>query len=134
FPALRRFLTRAVVYTMLLGLPAAAVAFFVSNRAVPVYSVEATLLAPRRSIDVDLPNEVPGASGPILPLAYGAALQSVGVLTESWRRLNPNDTAEPTVGDVETLRDSVNFRFEERPRSTLIMVGAEGSAAAIAMA
>ena len=134
FPALKRFLTRVVFYTLALGVPVAVLAFYVSNRAQPVFAVEATLLAPLRTISVDLPNDVPTASRPILPLAYGSALQSADVLGDTWRRLNPNETTAPTVGDVETLRHSVSFRFEERPRSTLIMIGAEGSTADVAMA
>ena len=133
FPALKRFLVRAVVYTLLLGVPAAALAFLASNRAEPVFSAEATLLAPLRTISVDLPYDAPAASGPIVPLAYGAAIESATVLVDAWRRLNPSVSHEPSIVDIELLRDSVDFRFEERRRSTLIMIGAVGGSPDLAM-
>src|SRR5690606_6404888 len=103
------------------------------NRAEPVYAVDATLLAPARTLSVDLPNDVPTPSGPILPDAYGAVLRSADLLVDAWRRLNPNDTSEPSVSEVEALRNSLSFRSSERPRSTLIMIEAEGGSPAIAM-
>ncbi|HZJ09892.1 MAG TPA: hypothetical protein VFD39_09365, partial [Trueperaceae bacterium] len=133
YPSLKRFLLKVIAYSLALGLPAAAAAYLASSRAEPVFAVESTLLAPLRTLTVDLPNDVPTASGPILPTAYGAVLHSAAVLADTWQRLNPNDTAEVSVGDVEALRQSVSFRFEERPRSTLIMIGANGSTPQIAM-
>lgn len=134
FPALLRFLRRAAVLSLLIGVPAAVAAYLLSGRSEPVYSAEATLLAPLRALSVDLPSDVPTAGNPMPPLAYGSALRGTEVLADAWQRLNPDATREPSVADIEELAAAVGFRIEERPRSMLLMIATQGVTPAAAMA
>lgn len=134
FPALARFLRRALVLTLVVGVPAAVFAYLVSSRSDPVFSAEATLLAPLRALDVDLPSDVPSVTGPLLPQAYGAALKGAEVLEDAWRRLAPDEPSGPSVVELEQLAADISFRIEERPRSNLLMIATKGDSAAAAMA
>ena len=131
FSALRRFFVRVAVLTAVIGVPATLATFVISNRQSPVYLAEATLLAPTAqsssspAIDL-LEQPLPSESEPIMPEAYGSALTSFDVLQDAWRRLHPND-GEPTPQQLRGLADSVDFRFDTLRRSSLVVVGAEGS-------
>src|SRR5690606_643322 len=127
-------LRRAAVLSLLIGVPAAVAAYLLSGRSEPVYSAEATLLAPLRALSVDLPSDVPTAGNPMPPLAYGSALRGTEVLADAWQRLNPDATREPSVADIEELAAAVGFRIEERPRSMLLMIATQGVTPAAAMA
>jgi len=131
FSALRRFFVRVAVLTAVIGVPATLATFVISNRQTPVYLAEATLLAPTAQSSSSpafdlLEQPLPSESEPLMPEAYGSALTSFDVLQDAWRRLHPND-GEPTPQQLRGLADSVDFRFDTLRRSTLVVVGAEGS-------
>lgn len=134
FTAIRGFFMRTLVIALAIGVPAAMLAFTLSNRSAPVYRAQATLLAPLAQAQVELPGEVPLASEPMMPAAYGPVLQSRRLLEDAFGRLTGPDGPAATPHELAEFARSISFQFDDRKRSTLIMVGAEGRTAQSASA
>lgn len=138
FTALRRFLIRFLVLTIVIGVPAMLVAYLVSGRQSPVYFAEATLLIPTTTSSAleigALGEQLTIEGAPVMPAAYVPALSGQEVLEDAWRRLTPADAPAPTRQDLRVLADSIDVRFEPLRRSTLLMVGAEGATRVEALA
>ncbi len=141
WPALRRFLVTVVSWSFLLGVPAAYLAYALSQRAAPVYLAEATLLAPLRTVQLTT-GDSPPVAPPLTPRAYRAALGSGALLADAAARLSgsgagavgaagsgPDDTAV-----IDALREGLSLRWDESTRSITLVVGARAHDGDTAMA
>lgn len=133
WPTLRRFLVTVATWSLLLGVPAAYLAYASSQRAAPVFLAEATLLAPLRTVELATGEEPPVAP-PLTPRAYQAALRSAALLADAASRLTgtPGDAPDPAL--VEDLRDGMTLRWDESTRSITLVVGARAHDRETAMA
>lgn len=125
WPALRRFFVTVAAWSLLLGVPAAYLAYQVSRRGTTVYLAEATLLAPLRTVQLAT-GDSPPVAPPLTPRAYQAALRSSALIEDAWARLTGTPAAEADPAELSALRDGLSLRWDESTRSLTLVVGARG--------
>ncbi|MBX3143108.1 MAG: hypothetical protein KF813_05080 [Trueperaceae bacterium] len=134
--AVARFARKLVLWGALIGVPAAALAYFVSSRSAPTFTATASIVAPKRFLNINLIQDEPTATPPLDAFAYTAVVHREDVLQAIWQGLAARGvvTGEPRPADLTALSEALRVEIDDDRLSLMMFVHAEAATASLARA
>lgn len=133
--AITRFVRDLILWGAPIAVAAAAGAFVLSSRSEPVFTASASIVAPKRNLNLNLVEDEPTTTAPLDAFAYAAVVHREDVLLATWHSLSTLGavSGEPSVAALAELSSALRVDADDERLSLMMFVQAAAPTATLAM-